>query len=1186
MKFYDLFMRIRELILHKQILRIMRLTIIIITCCLMQVSAAGYGQNITLKRANTTLEKVFEEIRKQSGYDFFYDADLSLGNKKISLELKNADIDGALKIALSGHPYTYAIENKTVVITKKDSFLDKAKSVILNLVQDLIVRGRVVDERGNPLPNASIQIKGKAKVYNSNDNGEFSIPDVAEDAVLVIRYIGYKPLEVPLKGAVMPLEVKLNVATGELEEVKVTYNTGYQTLPKERATGSFAYIDNKTFNQQTGTNILERLNGVASGVLFDYTKDKGTNNKLNFSVRGLSTINGPTDPLIVIDNFIYEGDINNINPNDIEGVTILKDAAATSIYGARGGNGVVVFTTKKGKFNQATTVNFNASVRLTEKPDLFYLPQISSREYVEMEQFLFNNGYYNGAINNTDPTALITPAVDIFSQLKRGLIPKADSARLINQLASVDSRAQYNKYFYGTGITQLYGLGLRGGSDKLAWNLSAGIDRDINNLDAKSNKFNLRFGNVYRPVKNLQISVGALFTSDKDQTGKEDPKLIEIGVKHVPYLNFADENGSSLPLARFYRQSYIDNVGGGKLLNWNYYPLEDYKHSYTKSNRKELLANFGLNYAILKWLNLDIKYQNQQQKNDHIVTRDKESFYTRDLVNKFTQIDPVTVGVKRIIPVGDIATFISSSVHSQAFRGQLNFDQHWSDHEISAFLGTEVREIIDEGNTYTVYGYKKDPLTQATLDYQNLYPKITGGSEAIPGAPLLAPTINNRFLSFYGNGAYVYKKKYVLSGSLRRDGANVLGAKTNDKFTPLWSAGASWVLSAEDFYHLKAIPYLQLRATYGYSGNVDLLRTALPTAIFSTNSATNLPFGYINQLNNPELRWEKVSTLNLKLDFSLKNNVLTGSVEYFVKHGSDLYGQTPYDYTAFGRSQNVIRNAAGMKGSGIELILNSRNINGKDFNWTTGLLFNYYANKTTKYYTDESLKIGNLLGGGSNITPIVGKPLYAIAAYKWGGLDANGNPQSYVNGQKSIDYVAISEEGLNKGLEGNIVYVGTAFPSYYGALSNTLRWKNIEASFNVSYKMGYYFIKPTIDYTSLANSGTGNSEYSARWQKAGDEVRTNVPSFLYPIDSAKGGIYANSEINVLKGDHIRLQYVNIGYQLDKMLWKNSGFKNFRVFVNAADLGILWRANKYNLDPDFPAVLRPSGSITFGINSNF
>jgi hypothetical protein len=171
MKFYDLFMRIRELMLHKQILRIMRLTIIIITCCLMQVSAAGYGQNITLKRANTTLEKVFEEIRKQSGYDFFYDADLSLGNKKVSLELKNADIDEALKMALSGQPYTYAIENRTVIITKKDSFLDKAKSVILNLVQDLIVKGKVVDDKGKPLPNASIRIKGKNTLVKTNEKG-------------------------------------------------------------------------------------------------------------------------------------------------------------------------------------------------------------------------------------------------------------------------------------------------------------------------------------------------------------------------------------------------------------------------------------------------------------------------------------------------------------------------------------------------------------------------------------------------------------------------------------------------------------------------------------------------------------------------------------------------------------------------------------------------------------------------------------------------------------------------------------------------------------------------------------------------------------------------------------------------------------------------------------------------------
>src|SRR6185437_11735787 len=158
------------------------------------------------------------------------------------------------------------------------------------------------------------------------------------------------------------------------------------------------YIDNKTLSLQAGTNILDRLNGVASGILFDYSKNTSDNKKLNFNVRGLSTINGPQDPLIVVDNFPYEGDINNINPNNVESITILKDAAAASIWGTRAGNGVIVITTKKGKFGEPLKIGFNSNMIVQQKPDLYYLPQLSTADYIGMEQFLFNQGYFDDNI--------------------------------------------------------------------------------------------------------------------------------------------------------------------------------------------------------------------------------------------------------------------------------------------------------------------------------------------------------------------------------------------------------------------------------------------------------------------------------------------------------------------------------------------------------------------------------------------------------------------------------------------------------------------------------------------------------------------------------------------------------------------------------------------------------------------
>jgi len=272
-------------------------------------------------------------------------------------------------------------------------------------------RGRIVNEQGEGAPNVSITIKGTNRSTTTNSQGEFVLTGLDNNATLIISSIGYEPMEFKPLGQ-SALTIRLKTRVSEMQEVEVV-STGYQDIPKERSTGSFTKIDKATLNQQTGTNILDRLIGVTSGLLFDVNKEDGNpQNKTKISIRGLSTIHGPMDPLIVVDGFIYEGDIENINPNTIDNVTVLKDAAAASIWGARAGNGVIVISTKRGKFNQKLKVDVNANIIVTEKPDFFSLPEISSAEYIDLEQFLYRNNYFNGALNNI--YAAITPAVSIF----------------------------------------------------------------------------------------------------------------------------------------------------------------------------------------------------------------------------------------------------------------------------------------------------------------------------------------------------------------------------------------------------------------------------------------------------------------------------------------------------------------------------------------------------------------------------------------------------------------------------------------------------------------------------------------------------------------------------------------------------------------------------------------------------
>ena len=787
----------------------------------------------------------------------------------------------------------------------------------------------------------------------------------------------------------VPVKLELEAVNTTINDVVV--NTGYQTLPKERSTGAFTFLDNNAINQQTGTNILNRLEGVTSGVMFDTKATQTGQRKLNFTVRGFSSINGPLDPLIVVDNFPYEGVINNINPNDVESITVLKDAAAASIWGTRAGNGVIVITTKKGKYSTPFKIDFNTDIIITEKPNLFYLPQINPADAVDVEQMLFNNGWFDGQIDY-QPYVALPPAVDIFLRRRNGAITSKDSAAQIEALKHTDSRSQYSKYVYRNAVTQQYALNLSGGSEKLAWLMSADYDKNISELNADNDKLNVRLQNTLKPLKNMQVDAGIYYTTAKAVSGKPFYNSILVNGRQVPYLPLADNNGKALPVPVTYSNAYTDTAGAGKLLNWKYYPLEDYKHNVTTTKLNDLLMNIGLQYRLKNALGIDIKYQFEQQQITGRNLADEQSYAARDIINTFTQVDPNSGLLTYAVPMGGVLNTTSNLIQSHNFRAELNYNKSWNNSSISAIAGNEIRNIKTASDAGIQYGYTEDPLSAAAVDLVNYYPTYASGYyQQIPGGTSYSRNLN-RFVSFFSNIGYTYKQRYNMTVSARRDASNLFGVKTNDKWKPLWSAGAGWIISKEPFYKLKTIAYLKLRATYGFQGNVDLTKSAVTVLNYSDNNElTNLPQALIEQLNNPALRWEKTGQLNLGLDFSLNKNWLTGSVDFYIKKGTNLYGKSTYDYTAWGLSNVITQNVAGMKGHGIELSLLANIIDTK-FKWTSNLLFNYISSKTSAYYQPDGYS-ASMISDGSSITPIVGKPLYSLGSYRWAGLDSIGNPQ-------------------------------------------------------------------------------------------------------------------------------------------------------------------------------------------------
>lgn len=1045
-----------------------------------------------------------------------------------------------------------------------------------------IITGKIsTPEHGGPLSGFTVYALYSNTKASTDNKGTFNIEIKSFPDSLIISHVGYKTERIAIYQDGTILNVTMQTDMSELGEVVI--NTGYQKAKPNEVNGSVTVIDNKTLNQQAGTNILARLQGVTSGLAFNPGYSGGNSQrKTDINIRGLSTINASLDPLIVLDNFIFEGDIANINPNDIESITVLKDAAASSIWGARAGNGVIVITTKKGKFNQPLKVSASTSILLTQKPDLSTLPEMSVSDLIDFEQFLFSKGYFNSTINQAH--APLAPAIEIFLKRRNGQLSANDSAAQIDALKSISTREQYEKYLYETAITQQYAINLRGGTTNLSWLISGAYDRSIDHLAAFYDKRNFRISNSYKPTKNLRFDVNVYYTGSKSVTGKPGYQTAStITGRYVPYLLYADDQGNSLAVTNQYRTSYIDTAGAGKLLDWKYYPLEDYKHNRGITKLDEIIASAGLNYQFTPAITLDIQYQHQQQRSTSENLADLQSFETRNTINLFSQLDRSTGKVTRIVPLGDIFRIRNSLRQSQNLRGQLNYNRRFSLHDLSIMAGAEVREVVGSSNGTVYYGYKKDPLTFANVDIVNRYPTfVTGSMSTISGPSSLTETIN-RFVSLYANLSYAYKSRYSVSGSFRKDGSNIFGASTNDKWKPLWSAALGWEISKEKFFTHGWLPYCKLRLSTGYSGNLDLSRTALPVANFGSDGNTQLPIAVINTINNPNLRWEKIQQTNFGVDFRFIKSVISGSIDYYIKKGTDLYGQTPYDYTTWSGASSLTKNVAAIKGHGLDILINSVNLD-KRIRWTSTFIYNYTLSKTTAYYEKSATNITTLLAGGANITPVIGRPLYSIAAYKWGGLDDAGNPQGYLDGQLNTNYNAIVRQANDKGLEsGSIVYVGSSIPTSFGFLINTVTWKQLSFSINIGYKLGYYFRRQSLSYEGIASTGRGDKEYADRWKKPGDEFLTNIPSFIYPFNSSREGFYAKSEINVLKGDHIRIQYANLSYTLAA---NKKAFDNIKIYLNAANLGVLWRANDQGIDPDYPGGLPLPKSFAFGVQTNF
>ncbi len=1158
---------------------IMKLTILIIILTCLKVSGTVYGQSVTLSERNQTLTEVFKKIEIQTGYTFFYKNNALKGALKVTVDLKGIGIEQALKKIMADQPLSFEIIDKTIVIKDSPKANLSHSEIALQL---LTIKGKVTDSIGNPLIGATIKVKGTQHAVLTDGQGSFTLRNVEKDAVLIITFLGYKPQERKVSADMGTIILFANQA--DLNEVEVVMNTGFYTVPKERATGSFTHIDNATLNRAVGGNILQRLEGIASGVQF--VKANGTEAK-DIRVRGVATIMSHDSPLIVVDNFPYEGDINNINPNDVESITVLKDAAAASIWGASAGNGVIVITTKRGQFGEKAKVSLNSNVTIGEKPDLFYSQKrLPSEVVMQIEKEKYEKGgYYLPGTSQTP----FPEYVELLIQYNNGngTLSEADFLAKVQQLKNTDVREEALKYLYQSSINQQYAFNVKGGGDFYRYFGSAGQDKNRSNVIGDNNeRLNISLQNTFKPTKGLELNVGMWYTQQKAQNnGLVLSSLSGLGAVYLsPYIRLKDEGGA-LPIVKDYRLPYVNAAQESGLLDWAYRPLDEQRLTDRSSKSTEIKLTGGINYSFLDHFNFSGTYQYVKSSGGSIQEYDKDSYYVRNLVNRYTQANG-----KREIPYGGIYSSTNNrEIYSHSGRAQLNYNQTFGElHSVTALVGTDIREVVQ--NTfpgYQLFNYDPNLLTGTRYyDYTKSFPTRPNGTGRIPFTNENNTRFTDRYLSYFGNGSYIYNQRYIISASARWDGSNLFGVKTSQKGTPLWSVGASWEASKEGFYSVEWLPYLRLRTTYGSSGNVNSSVSAFPVMRnMGIESITSFPYANLLSIGNPSLRWEQVNTLNLGVDFGSKNRRIAGSLEYYIKDAQDLIGA---DYlppstgvvTGGTASSSNIINYANLLTKGLDLQLNTKNLVGA-FQWNSSFLVSKVRNKITHFNTNNKVRLDNYIN--ANSAPSIGKSRDIVYAIPWYGLDPEtGQQLMYIDGAKTSDYTAF----YNSLSVEDLVEAGVSVAPYFGSVRNDFTWKNFSFSALVSWKAGYVFrrtsLSPGVEYL-----GEYHMDYFKRWKSPGDELNTVVPARADKVISGSGTVYWNSEALITKGDQIRLQDINISYTLRPQQIGKLQIQRIRIYAYARNLGVIWKANKHNIDPDYPnAEYTSPKTLALGLQIDF
>ena len=676
-----------------------------------------------------------------------------------------------------------------------------------------------------------------------------------------------------------------------------------------------------------------------------------------------------------------------------------------------------------------------------------------------------------------------------------------------------------------------------------------------------------------------QVGLHAYLANSGERSGFPDLEGLS------PYDRLKDQSGNPLAVYKNYNVRFIESLQDSELLDWQFVPLHEINASRSENTLTEIRIAPSVSYEILDGLVFKTDYQYWQSNGRNARLNGSDSYFARNLINVYSDLSEEGA-VSRAIPVGGIHDLEYTEAFSHTIRSQLNYSRYWGDrHELTALMGFEAKDFQRESSESRAYGV--DPVTgfPQPLDYLSYFPQLH------TGFPYQVPFVQNagswtdRFLSGFANVGYTFHNRYLLTGSVRRDASNLYGVSTNDRAVPLWSAGLGWIISEEPWMDKDWISYWKLKTSYGFNGNTNPSATAYTTGQYFSAAYNNLvgrPFLSILNPPNPQLRWERIRILNLGSEFEFWGQRVTGSLEFYQKEGLDLFGVMP-TYPSSGQS-TLTMNYAGTRTRGMDLVINPRIIEGP-FSWSAGILYSAIKEKVTDYrQKPTATQVAGYSSGffGISPVPVEGYPLYSIFSFPFRGLDSGtGDPLGSLDGEPSNDY----NEILNRTTLEELEYAGSSIPTHFGALRNTFSWKGFELSANITFRLGYYFKKESVEYDVLNRGQIVHSDYGLRWQNPGDELTTDVPSDPLALNPLRTTFDQVSSRRVRKGDHIRWQDLRLAYTWSKTTLPGLPFEQVQIYSYLDNLGVLWKAAKDVKDPDFRNFQAPR-TYSLGLSINF